>query len=203
MTKTFQHLKQWQPTRIVAALSLESVRIVSRYKVHKRLKTAVAFKTLFCSQSLMGTPLFIGDVFQENTHVVVSFSDLRTQAYHEKVLKPVFDVFDYWYCYELAKSRGQIHWHQLSLRDNRQPHKLLYEACEDNCSDKEYAARLSQWVSQNCSQRMCMSDGVWGEFRLGKKLHSVPEIVEDQNGAPRLEMSRDHPCVVQHPRYQM
>ena len=55
MTKTFQHLKQWQPTRIVAALSLESVRIVNRYKVHKRLKTAVAFKTLFCSQSLMGT----------------------------------------------------------------------------------------------------------------------------------------------------
>ena len=41
------------------------------------------------------------------------------------------------------------------------------------------------------------------EFRLGKKLHSVPEIVEDQNGAPRLDMSQDNPCVVQHPHYQM
>ena len=33
---------------------------------------------------------------QENTHVVVSYFDLRTQSYHEKVLKPVFGVSDYW-----------------------------------------------------------------------------------------------------------
>ena len=32
---------------------------------------------------------------QENTDVVVSYFDLRTQAYHEKVLKPVFGVSDY------------------------------------------------------------------------------------------------------------
>ncbi|CAH3158228.1 unnamed protein product [Porites lobata] len=56
---------------------------------------------------------------QENTHVVVSYFDLRTQAYHEKVLKPVFGVSDYWYRYEFAKSRGQIHWHQLSWREDR------------------------------------------------------------------------------------
>ena len=64
MTKIFQHLKQWQPTSIVSALSLESVRIVNRYEVQKRPKTTVAFETSFCSQSLMGTPLFTGDVFQ-------------------------------------------------------------------------------------------------------------------------------------------
>ena len=53
MTKTLnQDLKQWQPAPIVSSLSLESVRIVSRYKVHKRPK------------SLMGTPLFTGDNFQ-------------------------------------------------------------------------------------------------------------------------------------------
>ena len=39
LTKTFQHLKHWQPTSIVSALSLESVRIVNRYQVHKRPKT--------------------------------------------------------------------------------------------------------------------------------------------------------------------
>ena len=44
---------------------------------------------------------------QENTHVVVSYFDLRTQSYHEKVLNPVFGVSDYWYRYEFAKSRGQ------------------------------------------------------------------------------------------------
>ena len=36
---------------------------------------------------------------QENTHVVVKYFDLRTQCYHEKVLKPVFGfgVCDHWY----------------------------------------------------------------------------------------------------------
>lgn len=46
---------------------------------------------------------------QENTLVVVSCFDLRTQSYHEKVLKAVFGVSDYLYRYEFAKSRGQIH----------------------------------------------------------------------------------------------
>ena len=45
MAKTLPHLKQWKPTPIVSTLCLESVRIVSRYKVHKRPKIAVAFET--------------------------------------------------------------------------------------------------------------------------------------------------------------
>ena len=47
MIKTFQHFKQWQPTPIISALSLESVRIISHYKVHKLLKMAATFETLF------------------------------------------------------------------------------------------------------------------------------------------------------------
>ena len=224
---------------------------------------------------------------QENTHVVVSYFDLRTQAYHEKVLKPVFGVSDYWYRYEFAKSRGQIHWHQLSWREDRQPHQLLHEAREDGCEEEEYAARLSQWADEtfamtalhpagneeegqprknlwpppegtaepisddrdplvkmlmqiaatqdailedhlllvnrvglhSCSdyclrtprhpeqglqtrERVCRME-FGSEFRPGKKVHSNPEIVEDHNGAPRLEMPRDHPHVVQHSRYQL
>ena len=224
---------------------------------------------------------------QENTHVVVSYFDLRTQAYHEKVLKPVFGVSDYWYRYEFAKSRGQIHWHQLSWREDRQPHQLLHEAREDGCEEEEYAARLSQWADEtfamtalhpagnaeegqprkdlwpppegtaepisddrdplvkmlmeiaatqdailedhlllvnrvglhSCSdyclrtprhpeqglqprERVCRME-FGSEFRPGKKIHSTPEIVEDHNGAPRLEMPRDHPRVVQHSRYQL
>ncbi|XP_068671144.1 uncharacterized protein, partial [Montipora foliosa] len=42
--------------------------------------------------------------------------------------------------YEFAKSRGQIHWHQLSWRQDRQPHQLLHEAREDGCDENEYAA---------------------------------------------------------------
>ena len=64
MTKTFQHLKQWQPTSIVSALSLESVRIVNRYEVNKRPKTTVLFETSFLLAKPNGTPIFTGDVFQ-------------------------------------------------------------------------------------------------------------------------------------------
>ena len=199
----------------------------------------------------------------------------------------MFGVSDYWYRYEFAKSRGQIHWHQLSWREDRQPHQLLHEAREDGCDENEYAARLSHWAEENfamtalhpagsdregqsrkdlwpppegsadpilgdrdplvkmlmeiaatqdgmledhlllvnrvglhscsdyCSrtprhpepglqprERVCRME-FGSEFRPGKKLQSGPEVVEDHNGAPRLEMPRDHPCLVQHSHYQL
>jgi len=43
---------------------------------------------------------------QENTLIVMNYFDLRTQSYHDKILKPVFGVSDYWYRYEFAKSWG-------------------------------------------------------------------------------------------------
>ena len=64
MTKTFQHLKQWQPTSIVSALSLESVRMASRNKVHKTPKAALAFETSFLRAKPKGTQLLTGDVFE-------------------------------------------------------------------------------------------------------------------------------------------
>ena len=214
---------------------------------------------------------------QENTHVIVSYFDLCTQCYHEKVLKPMFGVSDYWYRHVFAKSRGQIHWHQLSWRDDRQPHQLLHEARDDGVDDDEYAARLSQWADENFAMTALHPAGsdekgqpkkdLWlspegsadpilnerdplvkmlmgiaatqdailedhlllvnrvglhscsdyclrtprhpeqglqprenvcrmefgNEFRPGKKLRNAPDIVEDHNGAPRLEMPRDHP----------
>ena len=53
----FQHLKQWKPTSIVSALSLESVRIASRNKVHKTPKGGAAFKTSFLLTKPKGYPL--------------------------------------------------------------------------------------------------------------------------------------------------
>ena len=63
MTKTFQHLKQWQPTSIVSALSLESVIIVNRYEVRKRPKTTVVFETSFLLAKPNGYPTFHGRHF--------------------------------------------------------------------------------------------------------------------------------------------
>jgi len=80
-------------------------------------------------------------------HVVVSYFDARTQSYHEKIVKGVFGLTDYWYRYEFAKSRGQIHWHQLSWREDREPHVLLKNAREEGCEEDEYVSRLGGWVS--------------------------------------------------------
>ena len=112
---------------------------------------------------------------QENTHVVVSYFDLRTQAYHEKVLKPVFGVSDYWYRYEFAKSRGQIHWHQLSWREDRQPHQLLHEAREDGCNEEEYAVRLSQWADETFAMTALHPAGNDEEGQPRKDLWPPPE----------------------------
>ena len=66
MTKAFQRLKQWQPTSIVSALSLESVRIVNRYEVHKRPKTTVVFETSCLLAKPNGYPTFHGRRFKSN-----------------------------------------------------------------------------------------------------------------------------------------
>ena len=114
---------------------------------------------------------------QENAHVhvVVSTFDLRTQSYHEKVLKPVFNVSNYWYRYEFAKFRGQIHWHQLSWRDERQPHQLLHEVREDDCDKDEYAARLSQWADENFTMTALHPAGSDEEGQARNDLWSPPE----------------------------
>ena len=67
LTKTFQHSKQWQPTSIVSALSLESVRTVNRYEVHKRPKTMVVFETSFLLAKPNGYLTFHGRRFSMGT----------------------------------------------------------------------------------------------------------------------------------------
>lgn len=53
-----------KPTPLVSALSFESVRIISWFKVHKRPKTAVTFETSCLLIKPNGYPTFQGNVFQ-------------------------------------------------------------------------------------------------------------------------------------------
>ncbi|XP_048590507.1 uncharacterized protein LOC125573780 [Nematostella vectensis] len=46
--------------------------------------------------------------------------------------------------FEFAKSRGQIHWHQLSWREDRQPHELLHQAVQEECPKPEKVRRLNE-----------------------------------------------------------
>ncbi|XP_073231632.1 uncharacterized protein [Porites lutea] len=71
-----------------------------------------------------------------------------------------------------------------------------------SCSD--YCLRTPRHPQQGLQprERVCRME-FGSEFCPGKKIHGSLEIVEDNNGAPRLEMPRDHPRVVQHSRYQL
>ena len=112
---------------------------------------------------------------QENTHVVVNYFDLHTKSYHNEVLKPVFGVSHYWYWYEFAKSRGQIHWHQLSWIEDREPHQVLYKAREDDCDEDECAAVLKQWADKNLAMSALHPAGSDEEGKPRKDLWPPPE----------------------------
>ncbi|EDO33521.1 predicted protein [Nematostella vectensis] len=135
---------------------------------------------------------------QENTHLVVSYFDMHTRSYHENVVRPVFGVSDYWYRYEFAESRSQIHWHQLSWREDRQPHELLHQAVQEECQKPEKVRRLNEWVEDNfaisASNPACKDED--GEPR--KEFWLPPEgtaepVSEDDDplGSRRLERNWD------------
>ncbi len=53
-------------------------------------------------------------VVKQYSNVVCTFFHLKTVAFIEEVLKPVYGVSDYYIRFEYAASRGQIHFHMLA-----------------------------------------------------------------------------------------
>ena len=101
----------------------------------------------------------------------------------------MFGVSDYWYWYEFAKSRGQIHWRQFSWREDRQPHQLLHQAHEDEC-----AAILNQWAEENLAMMALHPAGSDEEGKPRENLWPLPEgsakpIPNDQD--PLVKMLMD------------
>ena len=81
-------------------------------------------------------------------------------------------------------------------------HLLLVNRVElHSCSD--YCLRTPRHPEPGLQprERVCRME-FGSEFSPGKKLRNDPEVMGDHNGAPRLEMPRDHPRLVQHSRYQ-
>ena len=62
--------------------------------------------------------------------IVVQFFQLRMDAYCSTVLKHQLGIAHYWFRYEFAKSRGQIHWHMFAIRGDKQPAAMLHERRE-------------------------------------------------------------------------
>jgi hypothetical protein len=89
--------------------------------------------------------------------IVVQFYQLRMEIYCETVLKDALGINHYWFRYEFAKSRGQIHGHLLGIRGDRQPHCLLHacsnaakeqvatESLNPEAATQQVASQLAQW----------------------------------------------------------
>ena len=71
-------------------------------------------------------------------------------------------------------------------------------------SFSDYCLRIPRHPEQGLqpNERVCHME-FGSEFHQGKKLHREPEIVNDHNGTPRLEMPRDHPRVIQNSSYHL
>lgn len=89
--------------------------------------------------------------------IVVQFFQLRMEAYCETILKEQLGIHHYWFRYEFAKSRGQIHWHLFGIRGDREPSLRLHQAKQElgaavegggmtqADADQELARRLASW----------------------------------------------------------
>jgi hypothetical protein len=88
--------------------------------------------------------------------IVVQFFQLRMEIYCQTVLGDALGINHYWFRYEFAKSRGQIHWHLFGIRGDRQPHCLLYAVAKEQVASggltveeasEQVAAQLAQWCA--------------------------------------------------------
>ena len=103
-------------------------------------------------------------------------------------MKNVFGVTSYWYRYEFAPSRGQIHYHGLCWRHGRQPSQMLYEAVRDELSEDEIISELDLWAKEVF--RMSASHPAGDD--KSKWCHpegSAPPVPEEQN--PLLKLFND------------
>ena len=64
--------------------------------------------------------------------------------YLTAVLTPVFGVHHYWYRFEFAKSRGQIHFHLCAVCADKLPRRLLHKM--EGGESKEVAGALAKWA---------------------------------------------------------
>ena len=119
------------------------------------------------------TELF--QAFQENTHIVGKYFDMRTQSYFQKVMRPVFGVDAYWYRQEFAKSRGMIHWHGLCWRKDKEPHNLLYEAVQKGLSEDMCATELARWADSEFKLTASHPAGNGPDGKPRKALWPPPE----------------------------
>lgn len=78
--------------------------------------------------------------------VVQEYFQLRVQHWLDTVGKEVFGIKSYWYRFEFAPSRGQIHVHMLAHATTTEVMEMFYRLRNDK---KEQAKFLQEWVRKS------------------------------------------------------
>ncbi|XP_066914213.1 uncharacterized protein [Clytia hemisphaerica] len=82
----------------------------------------------------------------QNLHIATLYFETRTINYYNTVAKELFNLTDYWFRFEFAKSRGQIHSHGLIFSETQA--KNIEQALDIDglSSDQEKAETLYKWL---------------------------------------------------------
>ena len=95
---------------------------------------------------LKENPQYLRKTVLENLHIVTMYFDARTKNYYNTVIKELFQCDDFFYRYEFAKSRGQIHSHGLLFS---KPHATKIEEClqgDEETNNESKAKKLYDWL---------------------------------------------------------
>ena len=95
------------------------------------------------------------------------FFQLRLDIYSKAVSIPVFGAKHYWYRFEFAKSRGQIHFRMFAISAGNQPKRLPHAM--KNGGAQEKAGALAKWARGRYRSRRCTRPGAQ---MAGKTSHS-------------------------------
>ena len=83
----------------------------------------------------------------QNLHIVTQYFDARSKNYYHTVCKELYQTDDFFYRYEFARHRGQIHTHGLlfsKLHAGMVEEALNYES--ENIGDPQKAEQLHEWL---------------------------------------------------------
>ena len=92
---------------------------------------------------------FLRKTVLENLHIVTRYFEARSLNYYNTVARELFDSDDYWFRFEFAKARGQIHSHGIIFSKTHA--KNIEDALNINGtnSEEEKALNLYKWLQTN------------------------------------------------------
>ena len=118
------------------------IKLLSKYIASTESKNACDIENEFLSN-----PQLLRRAVLSNLHIATSYFDARTKNYYNTVCKSLFQVDDYFFRYEFAKGRGQIHSHGILF--SKEHAKKVEDALDhsnESLTNEDRAKRLQQWL---------------------------------------------------------